>query len=91
MGEHLGRHHRDTLEKIFSHSSSGNIEPREVLLLLDALGATSREHNGKLEVSLGSETEVFQPPAGKDIDEQMLIDLRRILAKAGFAPHRDGS
>jgi len=28
MGEHLGRDHRDTLEKIFSHSSSGKIESR---------------------------------------------------------------
>jgi hypothetical protein len=82
----IGHHHRDTIEKIFRHSSSGNIEWRQVLSLLDAVGTTRRLHNGKLEITLGSETEVLQPPRGKDIDEQLLVDLRRMLAGAGFAP-----
>jgi uncharacterized protein (TIRG00374 family) len=86
MAAELSHNHRDTLEKIFSHSSSGNIEWREVLSLLDALGATTRLPNGKLRVELGPETEIFQPPHEKDIDEQMLVDLRRMLANAGFAP-----
>ena len=86
MAADLDHHHRDVLEKIFSHSSSGNIEWRQVLSLLEAIGTTRQEHNGKLEVTLGSETEVFQPPHDKDIDEQMLVDLRRMLTNAGFAP-----
>ena len=57
-----------------------------MLSLLDALGATTRLPNGKLRVELGPETEIFQPPHEKDIDEQMLVDLRRMLANAGFAP-----
>ena len=86
MAAELSSHHRDTLEKIFRHSSSGNIEWREVLSLLDAVGSTTRSHNGKLKVTLGRETETLHPPSGKDIDEQMLVDLRRMLANAGFAP-----
>jgi hypothetical protein len=82
----VNHHQRDTLEKIFSHSSSGNIEWRQVLSLLEAIGVTSQEDNGKLKVTIGSETEVFRPPSGKDIDEQMLVDLRRMLRNAGFAP-----
>jgi hypothetical protein len=82
----LNHRHRDTLEKIFGHSSGGNIEWRQVLSLLEAIGTTSQEHNGKLKVTLGPETEVLQPPRGKDIDEQMLVDLRRMLTNAGFAP-----
>ena len=85
MSPDLDHRHRDTLEKIFSHSS-GNIEWRRVVSLLDAVGTTRREHNGKLKVSLGPETEVFEPPRGKDIDEQTLVDLRRMLTQAGFAP-----
>jgi hypothetical protein len=84
-----GHRHRDTLEKIFSHSSSGNIEWREVLSLIEAVGTTSRSHNGKLEVTLGSETEILRPPRGKDIDEQTLVDLRRMLKGAGLAPAHD--
>jgi hypothetical protein len=42
------------------------------------------ERDGNLEVSLGGETEVFRPPHGKDVDEQMIVDLRRMLMRAGF-------
>lgn len=82
----LGHRHRDTLERVFNHASSGNVEWRPVLSLLETLRATHREHNGMLKVTLGRETEVFRRPAGKDIDEQTLVDLRRMLTNAGFAP-----
>jgi hypothetical protein len=82
----LGHRHQNTLEQIFRHSSSDNIEWREVLSLLDALGSTRRLHNGKVEVTLGPETEILQPPHGKDIDEQTLVDLRRMLTRGGFGP-----
>jgi hypothetical protein len=83
---HLSNNHRDTIEKIFSHPSSGNIEWRQVRSLLEAVGTATEEHNGKLKVTLGGETEVLQPPDGKDIDQQMIVDLRRMLAGAGIAP-----
>ena len=74
--------HRATLEKILRHPAGGNIEWRQVRSLLDALGAATEEHNGKLRVTLGGETEVLQPPHGKDIDRQMIVDLRRMLTRA---------
>ncbi len=86
---HLNDHHRDTIENIFSHSSSGNVEWRQVLSLLNAAGTTTEEHNGKVRVTLGPETEVLQRPHGKDIDEQTLVDLRRMLNQAGFGPEGD--
>ena len=49
--------------------------------LLEAVGTVIEEHNGKLKVTLGSETEVVQPPHGKDIDPQLIVDLRRMLTK----------
>ena len=52
--------------------------------LLEAVGTVIQEHNGKLEVTLGAETEVLQPPHGKDIDAQMIVDLRRMLTNAGY-------
>ena len=82
----LGSRHSDTLEKIFGHPASGNVEWREVLSLLEAVGTVDEEHNGKVRVTLGDETEVFQPPRDKDIDTQMLVDLRRMLSNAGLAP-----
>jgi len=78
--------HVDTVEKIFGHPASGNVEWRQVLSLLEAVGTVTERHNGRVEVTLGDETEVFDPPKDKDVDAQMIVDLRRMLAGAGFAP-----
>jgi hypothetical protein len=86
MATDLNHHHRDTLERIFSHPSSGNIEWRQVRSLLEAVGTITEELNGKLRVTLGPETEVLRPPGGKDIDQQMIVDLRRMLSNAGLEP-----
>jgi hypothetical protein len=85
MAADLNNRHRDTLEKIFTHPTSANIEWREVLSLLEAVGTVTEEHNGKVKVTLGPETEVLQPPRGKDVDKQMIVDLRRMLTNAGLA------
>ena len=86
MEAHLNNHHRDTVAKIFSHPASRNVEWREVRSLLEAIGTVTTRHDGKLEISVGPEREVFHPPKGKDVDVQMLVDLRRMLGQAGYAP-----
>jgi hypothetical protein len=86
MGAHLSHHHRDTVGKLFSHPAGGNVEWREVLSLLEAVGTVNEQHNGKLKVTIGPETEVIQPPRGKEIDAQLVVDLRRMLCEAGLAP-----
>jgi hypothetical protein len=37
-------------------------------------------------VQVGSESAFFKHPEGKDIDQQMVVDLRRLLSKAGYEP-----
>lgn len=86
MEAHLSSHHRDTVERIFSNPPSRNIEWREVVSLLETIGTVTHEHNGKLKVSLGPETEVLPAPHGKDVEVQVIVDLRRMLKQAGFAP-----
>jgi hypothetical protein len=86
MAADLTHHHRDTLEKIFSHPLSGNVEWRQVLSLLAAVGTTTQEPNGKVKVEFGGETEVLRPPNDKDVDRQMIVDLRRLLTNAGLEP-----
>jgi len=86
MEAHLSNRHRDTVERIFSQPPSRNIEWREVVSLLEAIGTVTHEHNGKLKVALGSETEVLPIPRGKDVEVQIVVDLRRMLGQAGFAP-----
>jgi hypothetical protein len=86
MAEELTHNHRDTLEAIFAHPSSGNVEWRRVRSLLEAIDALEERHDGKVAISLGGHTEVIQPPRGKDVDQDLLADLRRMLRAAGYEP-----
>jgi hypothetical protein len=84
--EHLDSRHRDTLRQIFEHPTSHNIEWHAVTSLLEAVGSVTVRHDGKVAVKLGSELEFLEPPAGKDVDDQMVVDLRRMLTNAGYRP-----
>ena len=85
--EHLDSRHKDTLRQIFEHPTSHNIEWRAVLSLLESIGTVTERHDGKVEAKVGTDLEFFVPPAGKDIDVQMVVDLRRMLTSAGFGQH----
>jgi hypothetical protein len=82
---HLNGEHRDTVEKIFSHPTSANIEWRQVVSLLEAIATVTVRKNGELKVTLGSHTEFVPEPHGKDIDIETVAALRRMLRQAGFA------
>ena len=82
----LDHRHQDTLRQVFRHPASGNIEWRAVLSLLEAVGTVTPRHDGKVEVTVGPEQAFLDPPRGKDIDIQMVTDLRRMLAAAGYSP-----
>lgn len=84
--EHLDGRHRDTLQQIFEHPTSRNIQWRRVADLLETVGEVTARPDGKLAVRLGNELEFLEPPAGKDIDVSMVTDLRRMLANAGYEP-----
>jgi hypothetical protein len=84
--EHLDGRHRDTLRQIFEHPVSHNIEWRAVISLLEAVGTVTERHDGKVAVKAGPELAFLDPPSGKDIDEQMVVDLRRMLTSAGYRP-----
>jgi hypothetical protein len=78
----LNSDHRDVVKRLFAVPPSENVEWRQVRSLLEALGAVTQERNGKLKVELGGEVEVLTPPRSKDVDRQMLVDLRRMLSRA---------
>jgi hypothetical protein len=81
---HLSPHHRDTLGKILSHPTSHNVEWSDARKLLEAAGEVTVRHDGKMVVTLGGETEVFEDFGRKDLDTQQIVDLRRMLHAAGY-------
>jgi hypothetical protein len=73
-------------EHLSLHQTGHNIEWQRVLALLTATGSTVEQRKGKLRVTIGYAAEVIVRPTGKDIDQQMIVVLRRIFRNAGIAP-----
>ncbi len=87
MSEHLTGHHRATHHKVFNHGGGAyNAEWREVNSLLEAVGTVEEEHNGKFKVMLGDNLLFLHRPKHKDVDTQMLVDIRKALDSAGYSP-----
>ena len=87
---HLSNHHRSTLRQIFQHPAGHNIEWRAVLSLLAAVCSAEERHDGKVAVTIRSQTEFFDPPRRKDIGTQAVVNLRRMLAQAGYGADAAG-
>ena len=83
---HVYGRHADTLAQIFRHPVSHNIEWKKVVALLEQVGTVIQEHDGRYKIHVGDETEVFNRPHGKDLTEQQVVDLRRMLNSIGVAP-----
>jgi hypothetical protein len=81
---HLSNHQRSTLRQIFQHPAGHNIEWRAVLSLVAAVGSARERHDGKVAVTIGAQTEYFDPPRRKDIGTQAVVNLRRMLARTGY-------
>lgn len=84
--EYLSNHHRTTLRQIFQHPVSHNLEWHAVVSLLEAVGSVTEHHDGKLSVTIGSQTEFFEPPPHKDVSTETVINLRHLLSDAGYSP-----
>jgi hypothetical protein len=83
VSHELSHHHRTTLQKIVDHQGHANIEWREVISLLEQVADVEDEDNGKVKVTLGSEVRVLHRPKHKDVDQQMLGDVRTLLEAGG--------
>jgi hypothetical protein len=88
-GIKLDGHHRATVQKIFQHPVSHNIQWHDVLSLLRSVADVTEGHDSRFKVTLGPESETLDAPRGPDIDEQMVIDLRRMLKGAGITPESE--
>jgi hypothetical protein len=78
----LNSHHRKTLDKIFEHPASHNIEWHDVVSLLNAVGSVTRHRDNKVAVTVGSETRFIDVPEHKDVDG--IVVPRHLLADAGY-------
>lgn len=85
----LNSHQRNTLHKIFRHPVGHNIEWRAVVSLLEAVGSVEEHRDGKVAVTVGSQTRFFDIPSHKDIDTDSVVELRHLLDAAGYGPQAE--
>ena len=74
------------MEEIFRRPVGHNIQWHDVVSLLGRVGTVDQRHDGRLAVTLGAETQIFELPRHGDIDEQQgeideqqVVDLQRML------------
>ena len=84
--DHLSEHHRVTLRRIEGHPTSHNVEWNDVIGLLNEVADVREEHDGKFVVKLGDGRITLTKPKHKDVDEQTVVDLRRLFTDAGLLP-----
>ena len=82
-GVHINHHQRATLDKLMAHPTSHNLHWKEVIHLVEALGAVEEKHDGKVKLTIGENSEVFDPNH-KDVSMEQIADLRRMIKAAGF-------
>jgi hypothetical protein len=87
----LSRRHRRTLEKIFEEPRRADVEWRQVLALLGALGAEVSEGRGsRVRIVLNGVRAVFHKPhPRKEMDKGSLGSMERFLIAAGIEPGED--
>jgi len=88
---HLNGHHRTTLDSIFRHPASHNVEWHDVLSLLQHIGTVTERHNGDYEVAIGGHAIIVDRPKGHDLEGDQLRTLRHFLAQAGISPDDDAA
>ncbi|MET0716351.1 MAG: hypothetical protein ABWX92_04725 [Mycetocola sp.] len=84
LTEHLSENHRNTLYHLEQHPTSHNLEWPDILALLNEVADVTEEHNGKFRVRLGGSELFLTKPHHKDIDEQTVLDVRRLLRDNGI-------
>ena len=84
ISAHLSENHRNTLYHLERHPTSHNLEWHDILALLDEVAQVTEEHNGKVRVRLGQSELVLTRPRHKDIDEQTVMEVRRLLRDNGI-------
>ena len=83
---HLDGHHRHTLERIFAHPTSHNIQWHDVRSLLERVGSVTEHDDGRFVVGIGDNIETFDPGGGRDLDIDHVVMLRRFLTADGITP-----
>lgn len=79
--------HKEKIEKVFEHPTSGNIDFKKLIHALEHYGAEVEitKHN-KAKIFLKDEELVIPVPHDHVLSKDMVIEVRHFLEKVGLTP-----
>lgn len=79
--------HKEKIQKVFDHPTSGNIEFKKLIHALEHYGAKVEisKHN-KAKVFLKDEELVIPVPHDHVLSKDMVVEVRHFLEKVGLTP-----
>lgn len=78
--------HERTLGMLFEHPTSHNIEWRDVIHMLDSIGATADGGHDGLRATVNGKTVVFHHAYQKALTDDQVHQMRHFLRDAGIQP-----
>ena len=78
--------HRRTLEAIFRHPSTHNLEWSDVVGLIGQIGEAHEKANSEFVFEVAGKRHVMRKPHTKDLTSSEVIDIRHFLVQAGVSP-----
>jgi hypothetical protein len=81
----LSTPNRRALEAIFRHPSAHNLEWRDVVALLEAIGEVEEKANNEFSVKVAGKRHLLHKPHSKDLTGAEVIDVRQFLIAAGWS------
>jgi hypothetical protein len=75
-----------TLAALFRHPPAHNLHWRDVLSLMERIGAVHQRDNGEFTFDVGGEHYAMHHPHTKDLTTSEVVDLRHFLQHAGWSP-----
>jgi hypothetical protein len=87
----MNHKHNQTLQALFAHPTSGNIDAQRVLSMIQALdGEVTHGGHGQIVIRLAGHTQGFHE-FHHTLSKEQVMDMRKFLETAGVAASRQFS
>lgn len=80
-----------TIDRLYQHPLSHNLEWSEVIALFGKLGSATRQDHNEIAFSIAGEHHRVRKPHGKDLTTADVMRFRHMLTRAGWSPQAAGS
>jgi hypothetical protein len=81
----LSKSHRRTMDALFAHPLTHNLDWNDVLSLLNRLGTVEHMPSNDISLRIGDDHQTLHAPHGKDLTTDDVMALRHVLTRVGWS------